>query len=139
MQRLMHIVSTVSCVYSVSSADFLVLLGRALVALGVVCIMMFCMGWIIKKYMHGLRNQKSRNAVMSIRSVFYLEPRKKLIIMKIGNRYHLLAVTETGIQLLRVLPAQEIEDSLAALEGNGNNKQNVILSFVAALVQRKKR
>lgn len=49
---------------------------------------------------------------MEIISVFYIEPRTKLVVVRIIDRYYVLGCSENSMQLLLNLPKEEVEDCI---------------------------
>lgn len=64
--------------------------------------------------------------LMEIISVFYIEPRKKLVIIRIIDKYYVLGCTENSMQLLLNLSKEEIEDCIKREEERRSNLMTLI-------------
>jgi len=121
----------------VPEPDFIVLFAKTIIMLVVVCLLMYGMMCFLKKYMRAPHFLKNETDSMQVITVFHLEPGKKLLIMKILNRYYLLACTESSIQLLRELAAEEVENAFHK-QGNANNDKRIsFLSFLNYIRKKK--
>lgn len=127
---------------SIGWLDVLWLLLQTLFALALVC------GLAILIFRYILPRLNAANFNRSIVRVIdgaSLETRKKLMVVEVAGKYLLLAVSESGVQLIAELDGATVEEAvvkLEALKGEGNpqfKKASESLTQILDAVWRKKK
>lgn len=96
----------------ISEPNVVWLLMRTILALAIIIGMIYGAMFLMKRYVKAGNMIKNTPDLMRMVAIFQVEPRKKLIIMKIINNYFLIACTETSIQLLHILSNEEGTEEL---------------------------
>lgn len=98
---------------SVGILDILWMLSQTAIALVLICGLAVLIFRYILPKLNGVTFNKSIVRVVDGAS---LEARKRLLVVEVAGKYMLLAVSESGVQLISELDGAAIEDALAKLE-----------------------
>ncbi len=74
-----------------------------------------------------LANRLSKNSIFfELISVFYFEPKKKLVLMRMLDEYYVLGCSENSIQILLNLRKDKIEDCIKQYKASSSNGWNLL-------------
>ena len=119
---------------SVGWLDIIWLLARTAIALALVCGLAILIFRYILPRLNVVSYSKS---IINVVDAAPLDARKRLMIVKTAGKYMLLAVSESGVQLISELDGAEVESEVADLQKLDQNSGNNSFSQVIDRFRRK--
>lgn len=92
----------------IAEPNIAIIFTKLIVVLIAVCGIMYCFFRIMKYSANVMAKFRNHSSLVSVLTVYHLEQRKKLFVIKIADSYYLMSCSETDVKLLTKLPEEEI-------------------------------